>query len=127
MYEPIESENKYLALETDGGLFAIPICDTKGVVLGTQAMPSAVLPHMPDYVKCVAMVDKQLITIITLPGKRMDVQILGKPIVILAHPEHTIGLIANSVKLIMIPKESISVNRLTGTESYTEGGSFFLS
>ena len=121
----IEGGNKYLALETGGGLFAIPICDIRGVVVGTQTMPSAILPHMPDYVKCVAMVDKLLITVITLPGERMDVQLLGKPIVILAHPEQTIGVLANSVRLIIIPEESISEDRLAGTKSYADGRNIF--
>lgn len=121
----IESENKYLALETSGGLFAIPICETRGVVIGTQAMRPAVVPQMADYVKCVAMVGGLLTTIITLPGDRPDVQPLGKPIVILAHPKRTLGVIANSVKLVTIPDESIAVDQVTGTKTYTENSDIF--
>ena len=120
-----EVKTHNLAFETSGGLFAIPICDTLGVVIGTQAMPTAVLPQMPDHVKCVVTVDGQLITIITMPGDRRDVQMLGNPLVVLAHPERMIGVIANSVKLIVIPEESISVDRLTGAKTYAENSNIF--
>lgn len=125
MREPTESENKYLALETDGGLFAIPICDTRAIAVGTQAMRPAVLPHMPDNVKCVVSVHGQLTSIITLPGDRTDEQLLGKPIVLLAHPDRSIGVIANSVKLITIPDEGISVDHLMGAKTYVEGSNVF--
>ena len=125
MREPSGSENTYLALETGGGLFAIPICDTRGVVAGSQAMQSAVLPKMPDYVKCVAKLNGQLITIITLPGDRTDAQLLGKFIVILAHPERMIGVIANNVKLITIPEEGIAVDHLTGARTFAENSNIF--
>lgn len=125
MRGPIGSENTYLSFKTSGGLFAIPICDTLGVVIGTRAMPTAVLPQMPDHVKCVITVDGQLITIITMPGDRSDVQMLGSPIVVLAHPERMIGVIANSVKLIAIPEESISVDRLTGAKTYADANNIF--
>ena len=125
MREPIESGNTYLAFETGGGSFAIPICDTLGVVIGTQTMPSAVLPQMPDHVKCVITVDGQLITIITMPGEKKDVPLLGKPIVVLAHTERMIGVIANSVSLIVIPEEGISADRLTGTKTYATDSNIF--
>lgn len=125
MRESIETENTYLALETGGGLYAIPICDTRGVVIGTQDMRPAVLPQMPDYVKCIAKVHGQITTIITLPGNITDGQLLGKPIVILAHPERRIGVIANSVKLIAIPKDGISVDCVTGAKTYVKDSNIF--
>lgn len=125
MSEPIRNETMYLALETGGGLFAIPICDIRFIVAGTQAMRPTVLPRMPEYVKGVALVAGQLTTIITLPGDRTDVQLLGKPIVILAHPKRTIGVIANGVNLTAIPEKSISVDSLTGAKTYTEGSNTF--
>lgn len=125
MCELTRSENTYLALETGGGLFAIPIRDTRGVVAGSQAMQSTVLPKMPDYVKCVAKLNGQLITIITLPGDRTDAQLLGKFIVILAHPERMIGVIASNVTLITIPEESISVDSLTGARTFAESSNMF--
>ena len=125
MYEPTGSENTYLAFETGGGLFAIPICDTRGVVARSQATQSAVLPKMPDYVKCVAKLNGQLITIIILPGDRMDAQLLGNFIVILAHPERMIGVIASNVKPIKIPEEGISVDSLTGTRTFAENSNMF--
>ena len=125
MCEPTGSEKTYLALETGGGLFAIPICDTRGVVAGSQEMQSAVLPKMPDYVKCVAKLNGQLITIITLPEDRTDAQLLGKFIVILAHPEQMIGVIASNVTLITIPEESISVDSLTGARTFAENSNIF--
>lgn len=125
MHEPINSESAHLALEIGSSLFAIPICDTRGIVIGTNAMQPTVLPQMPDYVKCVATVHGQITTIITLSGDITDVQLLGKPIVILAHPERTIGVVANSVKLVTIPKESISVDCLTGAKTYAESSNIF--
>ena len=125
MCEPTGSEKTYLALETGGGLFAIPICDTRGVVAGSQAMQSAVLPKMPDYVKCVAKLNGQLTTIITLPGDKTDAQLLGKFIVILAHPERVIGVIASNVKLITIPEDGISVDSLTGARTFAESSNMF--
>lgn len=125
MREPIESENAYLALDTGCGLFAIPICDTLGVMVVSQETPSAVLPHMPDHVKCVVTAEGQLITVITLPGDKTDAQLQGKPIVVLAHPVRMIGVVANSVKLIVIPSGGISVDRVTGAKTYTEGSDIF--
>ena len=121
----IGNENTYLVLETGSGLFAIPICDTRGVVVGTEAMQTAVLPLMPNHVKCVAMVRGQPTTIITLPGDRTDVQLLGNPIVILAHSERTIGVIAKNVKMIAIPQKDISIDRLTGAKTYADGSNIF--
>ena len=92
---------------------------------GSQAMQSTVLPKMPDYVKCVAKLNGQLITIITLPGDRTDAQLLGKFIVILAHPERMIGVIASNVKLITIPEGGISVNSLTGAKTFAENSNIF--
>ena len=125
MLELIESENRYLALETGGSLFAIPISDIKAIVTGTQAIRHTVLPHMPDCVKCVAMVDGQLTTIITFPGDKANVHMLGKPIVILAYPKRTIGVLANRVDLIAIPEESISVDRVTMTRTYVKDSNIF--
>ena len=125
MREPIGSDNTYLALETSAGLFAIPICQTKGVVIGTQAMRPHALPRMPNYVKCLATVYGQPTTIITPPGDKTDMQLLGKPIVLLEHPERTIGVIASSVKLITIPEECIKEDCLTGIKTYAEGSNIF--
>lgn len=121
----IGKENQYLALETGDALFAIPIGDTRGVVIGSQVMKPTVLPHMPNHIKYVAMVRGQLTTIITLPGNETDEQLLGKIIVILEHPDRNIGVIASNVRLIAIPEKNISVDRLTGTKTYTEGSNTF--
>lgn len=125
MREPIGSENTYLVLETGSGLFAVPVCETRGVVISTQEMRPSVSLRMPDYVKCVATVYGQPTIIITLPGDRADTQLLGKPIVILEHPERNIGVIANSVKLIVIPEEGIKVDCLTRIKTYAEGNNIF--
>lgn len=125
MRESIGNEDKFLVLEAGGGLFAIPICDTKGVVIATQEMPSAALSHMPNHVKCVVTLGDQLITVITLPGEKKDIQLLGKPIVLLAHPDRTIGVVANSVTLDAIPEENISVDQVTGTQTYKKGNRIF--
>ena len=123
--ELIENENRYLALETGGSLFAIPICDTRAIAVGTQAMRPTVLPQMPDHVKCVVSMHGQLTTVITLPGDKTDVQLLGKPIVLLAHPDRSIGVLANRVDLIAIPEESISVDRVTMTRTYVKDSNIF--
>ena len=59
------------------------------------------------------------------PGDRTDAQLLGKFIVILAHPEQMIGVIASNVTLITIPEESISVDSLTGARTFAENSNIF--
>lgn len=125
MRESIGSENRFLTLEAGGGLFAIPICDIKGIVIAHQEMPFAALPHMPDHVKGVVTVGDQLVTVITLPGEKKDVQLLGKHIVMLVHPERAIGVVANSVALATIPEEDISVDQIMGTKTCKNGNKMF--
>lgn len=125
MREPGEIESTYLAFETNGGSFAIHINETVGVVIGDGEMRPLTLPRTPDFVKCVVSLEGQLTTIITLPGEDGDGELIGKPILLLDHSPHLIGIIVKSVRLVTIPKESITVNRLTGVRTYAEGSDIF--
>lgn len=122
----IEGKITYVSFEVGGSLFAIPIKETRGIILRTATMPCIVLPGMPNFVRCIIETDGLLVTVINVTGSYGNMPIVGNKIVVLEHSMQNIGIIADKICLITVSDKEIVENGMTGATTFKYDGETYI-
>ena len=122
----MENENTYVAFQVKNSIFAVPMNDTLGIAAGSQNTIYTIPPNAPDYIKYIADLNGQPVTIVNIPGTDGDIPIMGNYIVILKHSGRNIGILATETHLVRILANSILADKISGQKSFEHNEKTYL-
>ncbi|MCH5344372.1 MAG: hypothetical protein J1E64_10045 [Acetatifactor sp.] len=126
MNNSMDDQSTYIALKESNYLFAVPMDAVRSILMGGQNLPYTMIPNAPDNKKYVLELNKQLITVIQIPGVCRDIPIEGSFIVLLEHSGRNIGILASETHLASVSTDKILYDKISGQKSFMYNGAIHI-